>query len=139
MVATPSYFPEGSDPTVMRYLWPVRSGSSARGLIANDTLSVLKGAAHPVLAHQFINFMLDEANALENFGWNGYQPPQNGLDVNFLVEDEWVPDYLSSAIVLPEDFDNPRAVVAVQIPAEQEALLLDAWSRVKGGMTPRSH
>lgn len=133
VVATPSYFPEGTDPTVMRYLWPVHSGSSARGLIANDTLSVLKGAAHPVLAHQFINFMLDEANALENFGWNGYQPPQNGLDVNFLVEDEWVPDYLESAIVLPEDFDNPRAVVAVQIPAEQEALLLDAWSRVQSG------
>jgi len=133
VVATPSFFPEGSDPTVMRYHWPVHSPGEARGLIANDTLSVLKGAEHPVLAHQFLDFMLDENNALENFGWNGYQPPQNGLDVSLLVEDEWVPDYLASAIVLPEDFDNPRAVVAIQIPAEQEALLLDAWTRVQSG------
>lgn len=133
VVATPFYFPEGSDPTVMRYQWPVRSGSSAKGLIANDTLGILRGAEHPVVGHQFLNFMLDEANALENFGWNGYQPPQNGLDVNLLVEDEWVPDYLSSAIVLPEDFDNPRAVVPIQIAADQEARLLDAWSRVSSG------
>jgi spermidine/putrescine transport system substrate-binding protein len=133
VVATPFYFPEGTDPTVMRYHWPVRSGTTTKGLIANDTMAVLKGAPHPVLAHQFLNFMLDEDNALENFGWNGYQPPQNGLDVSLLVEDEWVPDYLSSAIVLPEDFDNPRAVVAIQIPASQEALLLDAWTRVQSG------
>jgi spermidine/putrescine transport system substrate-binding protein len=133
VVATPFYFPEGEDPTVMRYLWPVRSAGSARGLIANDTLAVLRGAEHPVLAHQFLNFMLDETNALENFGWNGYQPPQNGLDVDLLVADEWVPEYLSSAVVTPEDFDNDRAVVAIQIPAAQEALLLDAWTRVQTG------
>jgi spermidine/putrescine transport system substrate-binding protein len=133
VVASPYYFPEGEDPSVMRYHWPVRSAGSARGYIANDTISILKGAEHPVLAHQFLNFMLDEANALENFGWNGYQPPQRGLDVGLLVADEWVPPYLASAVVLPEDFENPRGVVPIQITAEQEGLLLDAWARVQAG------
>jgi spermidine/putrescine transport system substrate-binding protein len=132
-VATPFYFPEDADPSVMRYVWPANVGDSVKSSIANDTIAVLRGAQKPVLAHQFLNFMLDENNALENFGWVGYQPPQNGLDVDTLVADEWVPDYLSSAIVLPEDFDNPRAVVPTQLSAAQEALMLDAWSKAQSG------
>lgn len=133
VVAAQYYFPEGDDPTVLRYVWPAHQGSSVKASIANDCLSVLRGAEHPVLAHQFLNFMLDEANALENFGWNGYQPPQNGLDVDALVADEWVPDYVASAVVLPDDFDSDRAVVPTQLDPEQEAAFLEAWSRVQAG------
>ena len=96
-------------------------------------MTVLKGSENPVLAHQFLNFMLDEDNALTNFGWVGYQPPQNGLDVDYLVADEWVPEYLSSAIVRPEDFSDPRASVPIALSAEQEAKLLDAWTKVQSG------
>jgi len=133
IVAAPLYYPEDGDPSVTRYLWPARAPGSAKAHIANDTMAVLRGASNPVLAHQFINFMLDEGNALENFGWNGYQPPQNGLDVSLLVQDEWVPDYLDSAVVLPSDFEDARGVVPVQLSAEQEKLLLDAWGKVQAG------
>ena len=133
VVAAQYYFPEGADPTVLRYAWPARQGTAVKGSIANDTLTVLKGAQSPVLAHQFLDFMLDEANSLENFGWNGYQPPQNGLNVDTLVADGWVPEYVSSAVVLPEDFESERAVVPTQLSAEQEAAFLDAWARVTAG------
>lgn len=127
------YYPEDGDPSVTRYMWPAHSSGTVRANIANDTMTVLKGAENPVLAHRFLDYMLDGANALENFGWVGYQPPQNGLDVDLLVADEWVAEYLASAIVLPEDFDNPRGNVPIQMTAEQERMLLDGWSRVKSG------
>ena len=133
MVSAPYYFPEDGDPSVTRYAWPAQTGSSVHGQISSDTMTVLKGSENPVLAHQFLNFMLDEDNALTNFGWVGYQPPQNGLDVDYLVADEWVPEYLSSAIVRPEDFSDPRASVPIALSAEQEAKLLDAWTKVQSG------
>ena len=81
MVNAQYYFPEDGDPSVLGYLWPARSpGSTVRGLVANDTMTVVRGAEHPVLAHNFLNWMLDETNALENFGWLGYQPPQVNLN-----------------------------------------------------------
>lgn len=133
VVAAPFYFPEGGDPSVLRYLWPARTAGSARANISSDTMAVLKGAEHPVLAHQFLDFMLNEDNALENFGWVGYQPPQKGLDVERLVADEWVPEYLASAVVQPEDFDDPRGYVQVQMDSEREKMWLDAWARVQAG------
>ncbi len=133
IVAAPYYFPLDGDPSVTRYLWPAHSSGTVKGNIANDTITVLRGAESPVLAHQFLDFMLNEDNALENFGWNGYQPPQKGLDVNLLVADEWVPEYLASAVVLPEDFDNPRGDVPIQLGAEKEKMWLDAWAKVQAG------
>jgi spermidine/putrescine transport system substrate-binding protein len=127
------YFPEGGDPSVLRFHWPPSSGTGVRGGIASDTMTVLRGAPNPVLAHQFLNFMLDETNAIENFGWTGYLPPQNGLDVDALVVDEWIPENLASAVVRPEDFEAELAVVPTQLRAEQEALFIDAWTRVQAG------
>ncbi len=133
VVASQGYFPEGGDPSVLRYVWPAAVGEGVRASIANDCLAVLKGATNPVLAHQFLNFMLDEGNAMENFSWNGYQPPQNGVDVETLVADEWVPENVSAAVVRPEDFETDRAVVPTQLAPDQEAILLDAWARVQAG------
>jgi len=133
VVASQGYFPEGGDPSVLRFAWPAAIGTGVKASIANDCLAVLRGAAHPVLAHQFLDFMLNEGNALENFGWNGYQPPQNGIDVDTLVADEWVPENVAEAIVRPEDFETARAVVPTQLVPEQEVLFLDAWARVQAG------
>jgi spermidine/putrescine transport system substrate-binding protein len=133
MVAVPYYFPEGSDPSVSRYLWPPRAASPAGGQIANDTMAVVKGAPNPVAAHAFINWMLDTDNALENFGWVGYQPPHTAIDPETLVADEWVPEYLESAIVREEDFTNPKGNVPVQLDPDTEAAWLEAWSRAQRG------
>jgi spermidine/putrescine transport system substrate-binding protein len=132
MVAVPYYYPEDGDPTVSRYIWPARASNPAGAQIANDTIAVVRGAEHPVAAHVFLNWMLDSDNALENFGWVGYQPPMTSIDPETLVADEWVPEYLESAIVREEDFDNPNGNVPIQLDADTEALWLEAWSRVQG-------
>ena len=69
-------------------------------------MTVVRGAEHPVLAHNFLNWMLDETNALENFAWLGYQPPQVNLNPDTLVADEWIPENLAAAAVTEEDFDS---------------------------------
>ena len=132
MVAIPYYFPEDGDPTVSRYLWPARASNAAGAQISNDTIAVVAGAEHPVSAHVFLDWMLLPDNALENFGWVGYQPPQTSLDPETLVADEWVPPYLESTIVREEDFDNPNGNVPIQLDADTEAAWLEAWSRVQG-------
>lgn len=132
MVAVPFYYPEDGDPSVSRYLWPAKASSPASAQIANDTMAVVAGAGRPAAAHAFIDWMLDNDNALENFGWVGYQPPMTAMDPDTLVADEWVPPYLESAIVREEDFANPNANVPTQLDADQDAAWLEAWSRVQG-------
>jgi spermidine/putrescine transport system substrate-binding protein len=96
-------------------------------------MTVLKGAEHPVLAHQFINFMLDEANALKNFEYVGYQPPQIGLTAEYLVSEEWLLPHLEPALVLPEDFELDTAWVQGPLDAATEALWVEEWNRATSG------
>jgi spermidine/putrescine transport system substrate-binding protein len=42
--------------------------------------------------------------SLKNFNWNGYQPPLNKLTPEFLVDEGYVPDSVTNAVVQPEDF-----------------------------------
>ncbi len=70
------YLPKGQSVDVLRYWFP----EDGKGLVDNDLMVVLKGGKNPVLAHLFLDHMLDETNALKNFGFIGYQPPQNALD-----------------------------------------------------------
>ena len=70
------YLPEGESIDNIGYWYPPDGG----GVIGSDTIAVMRDAEKPVLAHTFINFLLDEAHALENYGWLGYQPPQNSID-----------------------------------------------------------
>lgn len=134
LVNSQYYWPEDADISVTRYNWPGKSdGSTVNGMISNDTMTVPKNAERPVLAHNFINFMLDEANALENFGWLGYQPPQVGLDTDTLVADEWVPDFLASAIVGPEDFAGDSVWVQGPLDPDTEKAWSDQWNRATSG------
>ena len=128
------YFPEDGDPSVIRYAWPARiEGTSVKGAISSDTMAIPFGAQRPVLAHKFINFMLDEANALLNFEWLGYQPPQVGIDADLLIADGWVPDFLEPGIVREEDFELDTSWVQGQLDLATETLWADQWNRVKSG------
>ncbi|MGA7098149.1 MAG: extracellular solute-binding protein [Acidimicrobiia bacterium] len=135
MINSQYYWPsEAEDQSVTRYAWPAKiEGSQVNGTISNDTMTIPKNAEHPVLAHNFLNFMLDETNALDNFGWVGYQPPQIGLDPDYLVADEWVPEYLASAIVTEDDFSLPNAWVARQLTVDTEAAWQEQWDRANSG------
>ena len=126
------YTPEGTDPSVLRYLWPPKGqNSTIGGYISNDALGVLRGAENPVLAHMFIEYLLQEKPSLKNFSWLGYQPPQTALDTASLVEDGWVPEYLSDAVISQDDYSMGQ--IPIQLTAEQDRRWLDAWSEVKAG------
>lgn len=134
LVNSQYYWPEDGDYTVTRYLWPAKSeGSTVHAPVSNDTMAVVKGAESPVLAHQFLNFMLDPDNALENFGWVGYQPPQVSMTPDVLIADEWVAPFLESALVTPDDFEIDSAWVQGPLDSDTEAKWQEQWSRATSG------
>jgi len=132
VVGAQYYFPKGGDPSVLRFLWPPKSETStAGGYISSDCLAIPANAENPVLAHMFLNYLLDEKVALKNFGWLGYQPPLTGIVPERLVEEGYVPENVRSAIIERDDFSLGQ--IPVQISPEVDARWLDAWSQVQSG------
>ena len=72
------------------------------GIVGCDLIAICARGRNPVLAHAFLDHLLDVGVAMENFRWNGYQPP---------VGDEsppGVPDALRRAILAPDDLLEGR-------------------------------
>ena len=60
-------------------------------------MTVLAGRQHPVLAHLFLDYLLDADHALEQLQWLGYQPPQNEhRPGDRSVADGYVPAHLDT-------------------------------------------
>lgn len=134
MVNSQYFWPEGEDFTVTRYAWPATSeGSTTYSSISNDTMAVPKNATSPVLAHQFINFLLDGANSELNFEYLGYQPPQIHMTPDYLIENEYAGEYIRDALVSEADFSEDRAWVQGPMDAATEKLWSDQWSRAQAG------
>jgi spermidine/putrescine transport system substrate-binding protein len=131
MVNAPYYMPKGGDPSVLRYVWPPKAQGGAGGYVGNDSLAVLKGAEHPVLAHMFLNYMLDDKVSVKNFGWNAYQPPINALKPDTLVSDGTIRENLASTVIEQGDFEMGQT--PQQLTPEQDERWLEAWSRVQQG------
>ncbi len=119
------YLPEGESIENIGY-W-----KSPTGIIGSDTIAVLRSAEKPVLAHAFLNFMLDPTRAIENYGWLGYQPPQTSLDPSKVVADGYVPAHLESAVVRPEDFEAGQQLLQLTLAGERT--WDDAWSKFTAG------
>ncbi len=96
MVNAQYYGPKGFDPGVLRY-WALPQYAP----VNNDTLAILKAGKNPVLAHLFLNYLLDFNYAMENFGWLGYQPPQTAISTDLLVKQQFIPQNLSTTVVDP--------------------------------------
>jgi spermidine/putrescine transport system substrate-binding protein len=129
MIAAQWYLPEGTDASVLRYWFP----PDGVGPIGVDQMAVLRSAKSPVLAHHFLNFMLDEQNAYDNFAqFNGYQPPLTALDPDRLVTDEVVPPDLRSAVVRESDFVN--GVQELELSPDGQVLWQNAWAEFKAGL-----
>ena len=122
-----SYLPDGTGPEILRYWFP----ADGKGMVDNDMLVTLKGGKNPVLAHLFINHMLDTDVAMENFSAIGYQPPQNSIDPDKLVQKEFIPPNLTAAIVRPEWFDVGYRLL--ELDAANDAAWHDVWRAFKAG------
>jgi spermidine/putrescine transport system substrate-binding protein len=125
IAAAQYYMPKGVNVDVIGYWFP----PDGRGPVANDTIAVLKGAPNPVLAHLFLNYMLDFNNVMTNISFNGYMQPINGVTPQRLVKEQILPPSLMSTAVLPSYFR--RGVMQLQIPVATNALWQQAWLQAK--------
>ena len=122
-----SYLPEGVNVDIMRYWFP----ADGKGLVDNDLMVSLRGGKNPVLAHLFINHMLEPEVAKQNFSAIGYQPPQVSINPDSLVADGFIPENLKSAIVRPEYFDTGYRILELD-PANDTAWH-NVWRAFKAG------
>ena len=82
----PYYLPKKTDPGILRY-WAPRTGARS----TTTWWSASGRASNPVAAHYFMNAILDETVAAQNFGFTGYQPPLNQFTPDELVKEGFVP------------------------------------------------
>jgi spermidine/putrescine transport system substrate-binding protein len=96
------------------YTWP------RGGIVGCDLTSICSRGRHPILAHAFVDHLLDVGVAWVNFRWNGYQPP---------VGDETpaVPSSLAAAILRPDDLTEGRFLRP--LPPEADARWHVGWQR----------
>jgi spermidine/putrescine transport system substrate-binding protein len=125
-IASPYYFAEGEDPSVVRYWFP----PEGQGAVANDCIGVLRDAHSPVLAHHFIDHLLDADVATTNFAWNGYQPPQARLKPSQLVAQGYVPEYLRNTIVQRDAFNS--GFMQLELSPQVDSLWHRVWEGFEG-------
>jgi spermidine/putrescine transport system substrate-binding protein len=121
MAAAASYMPKGVPVEVVGYWFP----NDGKGPIANDTNTVLRSASNPVLAHLFINNLMDEKVALKNISYNGYMQPVTAITPELLVKEQILPPSLMSTAVVPSDFRH--GLGELQLPVDADALWQQAW------------
>jgi spermidine/putrescine transport system substrate-binding protein len=131
LAAAPFYAPKSEDPSTLRWMWPPKNSSFNGGYVSNDAMAIPTISENPVLAHTFLNYMLDRDVSLKNFSWVLYQPPIAGLEPESLVSEGYIPEYLSETVVQEEDFQMGQAPVQLSPSAEQR--WLQAWSEVQAG------
>ncbi len=99
--------------------------------IGNDLMSVLAGAEHPVLAHKFIDFLMDPANAQLNFEFVGYQPALTSPSPQELVDAELIPENLRNSVVTEQELADGLREYALDAKVEKQ--WEDAWSTFTAG------
>jgi spermidine/putrescine transport system substrate-binding protein len=102
------------DAADVAFTWP------AGGIVGCDLTAICARGRNPVLAHAFVDHLLDVGVAMQNFRWNGYQPP---------VGDEapTAPAYLEDAILSPDDLAAGRFLRP--LGPEADARLRLGWQR----------
>jgi len=122
-----NYLPQGVKPDILRYWFP----ADGKGMVDNDLIVLLRSGKNPVLAHLFLNHMLEPEVAKQNFQQIGYQPPQVSLSPDSLVADGLVPENLKSAIVRPEYFDVGYRLL--ELDPANDAAWHNVWRTFKAG------
>ena len=123
-----SYMPKGVKPDVLSY-WYQKQG----GPIFNDCICVAAKATKPVIAHRFLNYMLDNKVAYENFaGYVGYQPPITAIDAQqALRRRASSPRRSSQAVVTREAYANGNAYLTLSAKGLQ--LWDRTWASFRNG------
>jgi spermidine/putrescine transport system substrate-binding protein len=113
----------------LRYRAPAGPGL----VVGCDLTAICARGRNPVLAHAFLDHLLEFDTAMNNFAWNGYQPPLRGATAAAFAEPSFrwhaaVPPNLLNAIISEDAFASGQMLVGFG-PSEQ-ARWLDQWNRV---------
>jgi spermidine/putrescine transport system substrate-binding protein len=127
VIAGQYYLPKGVTPDVLGYWRPAASDY----VVGSDNIAIPKSAKKPVLAHLLINDLLDNKIGLQNFGWNGYQPPLTKLSAKYLTDQGYIPKNLANAVVVRGDFEQGHTFY--EVSPSTEALWQSNWARFKAG------
>jgi spermidine/putrescine transport system substrate-binding protein len=122
-----SYMPKGVKPDVLSYWYQAQGGP-----IFNDCICVAAKATKPVIAHRFLNYLLDNKVSYENFtGYVGYQTPLTAIDAQKLFDDGVLPKTLSQAVVTREAYANGNAYLTLSAKGLQ--LWDRTWASFRNG------
>ena len=127
ILAVGSYLPEGLDPEVVGFWHP----PIGEYVVTNDSMGVLADAEHPVLAHLYLNYLLDNDVSEKNFSWVGYLPALTKLDADYLINAGYVPEHLRSCVPTKEEVANGLTFKPLGI--DGDALYEEAWSKFNAG------
>jgi spermidine/putrescine transport system substrate-binding protein len=127
IAAVVGYLPTGTPANVLSYWYQPEGGP-----VFNDCICVSARAAKPVIAHRFLDYLMDDAAAYENFaGYVGYQPPLNSISPTVLFDRGLLPETLRQAVVSREAYANGNAYLT--LTAEGERRWDRAWASFRSG------
>ena len=126
MAGAINYMPKGVPVSVVGY-WRPPTGA----VVGSDMITILRGAKNPVLAHHFLNFLLDNKHGITNFSWLGYMPPLKAIDPDKVVAQGYIPKNLTSTVVRESDFKN--GVTLLPLTVQGQATWQNDWSSFKAG------
>ena len=128
MAASYQYLPKGTPIDVLGYWTP----PDKKAPVNNDLMVNLTGGANPVLAHLFINYMLDVHNAIENYTYVGYMQPLTAVTAPRLIKEKLLPPQLSSTVVLPSYFRE--GLLELELPESANLAWEDTWNKFSKGL-----
>ena len=124
------FMAEGVSPERLSYF----AGPHGKALVQNDCWAIPARSNKPVLAHHWLNFMLDNDNAYQNFAnYLGYLPPIKTIDFDRLREEGVIPASLEAAIVTPDAFDE-GAQVMMTLTLDGLSRYQDAYAEFMAGV-----
>jgi spermidine/putrescine transport system substrate-binding protein len=103
------------------------------GPIGNDMWCVCSTTKKPVLAHLFLNYMIDNGVGYKNFvDFNGYQPPLNEIQPEGLISKGVIPENLSSCVLTERDFGH-KALIEAGLTNAGQSLWQDGYATFTSG------
>jgi spermidine/putrescine-binding protein len=125
ILIAPWNLPEGTSTDVLGFWYPEQT------ITANDFLCIPKESKAPVLAHRFINYLLDNDVALKNQSYVGYQPALTAVNAETLISSGAIPESLVDAVVDAERYASGQRLVSLS--PETDALWNDVWATFTAG------
>jgi spermidine/putrescine transport system substrate-binding protein len=131
MVSSPYYgagTPDQVAPTLSYW-----SPTDGRGEVNNDVMVIPHDAEHPVLAHLFIDYLLNREHALDNFAWLGYQQPLTTItEADATSAFPWLAEpNLSGTLVSRDQLAN--GLRQLELSPGADAAWQQAWIQFKSG------